>query len=145
MDKPQSSEHPSQNYDALNIPVESGALRVDIKVVESAKARLQLQEILAKKEIAPVLADEIRQKLEDIEAGKVSAVASEELAEAIKKIEEIETQTIGSQNFTGKKLADLLNGKMSFGGGIDKPGAGNDETLTLMAQTAKRYAEDNQS
>lgn len=143
MDKPQSSEHSSQNYDALNIPVESGALKVDIKVVESAKARLQ--EILAKKEIAPVLADEIRQKLEDIEAGKVSAVASEELAEAIKKIEEIETQTIGSQNFTGKKLADLLNGKMSFGGGIDKPGAGNDETLTLMAQTAKRYAEDNKS
>jgi len=146
MDKVQPTEGLDLNNDVLKQPEQPGGFEVSPKIIQSAKERLKT--ILAKKEIAPNLADEIRQKLEDIESGKVSAVASDELAKAIEKLEQIERQTLSENpGLPAGMIVNYLNdnSKADFFKKADELGAGYEATQSLMAQTAKKYAEENKS
>jgi DNA-binding TFAR19-related protein (PDSD5 family) len=143
MDKVQPAEGLNQNSDILKQPEQSGGFEVSQEVIKSAKDRLEKIRVTS-----PNLADEIRQKLEDIESGKVSAVASDELAKAIKKLEQIEKQSLSAvSEMPSKIIEDFLNkkGNVDLVKKANELGAGYEATQTLMAKTAKRYAEENKS
>jgi hypothetical protein len=144
-DRLQSTEQqPGSSLQAGEKPVN---LEVSPTAIKSAKERLQT---LAKQEVAPNVLKEINQKLEDIETGKVSAVASAELVDAIKKLEQIERQSLAASANSGmsaETLVDYLNNnsQVDLVKKADELGAGYEATQSLMAQTAKRYAEDNKN
>jgi len=132
MDRVEPSEQQSNN--TLQ-PAEKPAVLEVPAAIQSEKNRLET--ILTEKEIAPNLADEIRKKIEAIEEGKAPAVSSAELTEAIKKLEQAEQESLAGPNLTGDILADTLNGKLNL--------SEFELTQGLMAQTAKRYTEENKN